>query len=96
MKKKMLSIILTAAMLAGTLAGCGSAASNGSDSAAKGQETASGTASGEKTKLKALFIAHPLTADVTKMKWLQAMQDAAGVDVEWEVIRADWDTVKST
>ena len=96
MKKKMLSIILTAAMLAGTLAGCGSAASNGSDSAAKGQETASGTATGEKTKLKALFIAHPLTADVTKMKWLQAMEDAAGVDVEWEVIRADWDTVKST
>ena len=96
MKKKMLSIILTAAMLAGTLAGCGSAASNSSDSAAKGQETASGTATGEKTKLKALFIAHPLTADVTKMKWLQAMEDAAGVDVEWEVIRADWDTVKST
>ena len=96
MKKKMLSIILTAAMLAGTLAGCGSAASNGSDSAAKGQETASRTAIGEKTKLKALFIAHPLTADVTKMKWLQAMEDAAGVDVEWEVIRADWDTVKST
>ncbi len=96
MKKKMLSIILTAAMLAGTLAGCGSAVSNGSDSAAKGQETASGTATGEKTKLKALFIAHPLTADVTKMKWLQAMEDAAGVDVEWEVIRADWDTVKST
>ena len=96
MKKKMLSIILTAAMLAGTLAGCGSAVSNGSDSAAKGQETASGTAIGEKTKLKALFIAHPLTADVTKMKWLQAMEDAAGVDVEWEVIRADWDTVKST
>ena len=92
----MLSIILTAAMLAGTLAGCGSAVSNGSDSAAKGQETASGTATGEKTKLKALFIAHPLTADVTKMKWLQAMEDAAGVDVEWEVIRADWDTVKST
>lgn len=96
MKKKMLSIILTAAMLAGTLAGCGSAVSNGSDSAAKGQETASGTATGEKTKLKALFIAHPLTADITKMKWLQAMEDAAGVDVEWEVIRADWDTVKST
>lgn len=96
MKKKVLSIILTAAMLAGTLAGCGSAASDGSNSAAKGQETASGTSTGEKTKLKALFIAHPLTEDVTKMKWLKAMEDAAGVDVEWEVIRADWDTVKST
>jgi putative aldouronate transport system substrate-binding protein len=94
MKKKFLSVILSAAMLAGTLAGCGSASSGtaGSDATAGG----SGAASGEKTKLKALFIAHPLTEDVTKMKWLQEMEDKAGVDVEWEVIRADWDTVKST
>ena len=50
----------------------------------------------EKTKLKALFIAHPLTQDVDDMEWVQEMEDEANVDVEWEIIRADWETVKST
>jgi putative aldouronate transport system substrate-binding protein len=107
MKKRVLAILLTVAMVTAMLAGCGNGNSassekgentettqkdKGSDNAA----TADKAAAGEKVKLKALYIAHPLTKDVEEMKWLQEMEDEAGVDVEWEVIRADWETVKST
>lgn len=55
------------------------------------------TASAEEpTKLKALFIAHPLTKDVEEMQWLSEVEAEANVEIEWEVIRADWETVKST
>lgn len=47
-------------------------------------------------KLKALIISHPLTKDVTDMKWLQEIEEQANVEIEWEQIRADWETVKST
>ncbi len=85
MRKKMVSILLIATMAATMFAGCGSKASK------EPEKTADG-----KTKLTALYCAHPLTEDVENMKWLQEMEDAAGVDIDWEVIRADWDTVKST
>ena len=49
-----------------------------------------------KVKLKALIISHPLTKDVTDMKWLQEIEEQANVEIEWEQIRADWETVKST
>lgn len=50
----------------------------------------------EPTKLKALFIAHALTQDVEEMEWVAEMEAEANVEIEWEVIRADWETVKST
>ncbi|MCR5415734.1 MAG: extracellular solute-binding protein, partial [Pseudobutyrivibrio sp.] len=84
MKKKVLSLVLAAAMSMTMFAGCGTGSS-------EPEKTADG-----KTKLTALYIAHPLTEDVNDMQWLQEMEDAAGVDIDWEVIRADWDTVKST
>ena len=43
-------------------------------------------------KLKALIISHPLTKDVTDMKWLQEIEEQANVEIEWEQIRADWET----
>ncbi len=30
------------------------------------------------------------------MKWLQEIEEQANVEIEWEQIRADWETVKST
>ena len=30
------------------------------------------------------------------MKWLQEIEDKAGVEIEWEQIYTDWDTTKST
>lgn len=106
MKKKVLSILLSAAMVASVLAGCGSSSGTSdtqttetADTTESSESTDSADSSestGEKTKLKALFIAHPLTADVETFQWLQEMEDAAGVEIEWEVIRADWDQVKAT
>ena len=42
--------------------------------------TMSFAAAEEKTKLTALFIAHPLTKSVTEMKWLSEIADAVGYD----------------
>lgn len=52
-------------------------------------------AEGDKVKLTALFIAHPLTKHVDEMKWVSELEERAGVDVTWEVIWTDWNTVKS-
>ena len=54
------------------------------------------SAEGEKVKLTALFIAHPLTKDVNEMQWLKEIADAAGVEITWEVIYTDWNQIKST
>ncbi len=102
MKKKIVSLVLSLAMAATLLAGCGSANSTApaeSDNASASESTQSASsdaASGEKTKLTAVFIAHALTTDLENMKWLAEIEDEAGVEIEWEVIRADWDTTKPT
>lgn len=54
------------------------------------------SAEGDKVKLTALFIAHPLTKDVNEMKWLSEIADKAGVEIEWEEIYTDWNQIKST
>ena len=101
MKKKVLSVLLAMTMTASVLGGCGSSNSSQTttDSTAS-TKTESGTSgaetTGEKVKLKALIISHPLTKDVTDMKWLQEIEEQANVEIEWEQIRADWETVKST
>ena len=89
MKKKVIAALLTGAMLVTGLAGCGAGGSDGSDSG-------SGTTADGKTKLTALFVSHAATKDVEEMKWLQEIEDKCNVDVEWEQVRADWETVKST
>lgn len=103
MKKKLVALTLAAAMVMSTLAGCGSAGgsdatttdSTGSQEASSGTAS-SDTASGDKVKLKALFVSHPLTKSVDEMQWVQEIEDKAGVEVEWEQIYQDWETVKST
>lgn len=79
MKKKSVSILLSAVMAASLLSGIGVSAE-----------------SGEPVKLKALAILHPLTKDIPDMQWVQEMEEEANVEIEWEMIRADWETVKST
>lgn len=86
MKKKVIAALLTGAMLVTGMAGCGG---DGSDSG-------SGTTADGKTKLTALFVSHAATKDVEEMKWLQEIEDKCNVEVEWEQVRADWETVKST
>ncbi len=84
MRKKVLSILLTAVMAASTFTGCGGSSGSGT------------TDANGNTKLTALFVAHPLTADITTFKWLQEFADDAGVNIEWEVIYSDWDQTKPT
>lgn len=107
MKKRAIALTLAVMMTAAALAGCGSTAGS-AESTAAGTETAETTeapaeeepaaeaASGEKVKLTALFVAHPLTKDVNEMKWLQEVEEKAGVEIEWEQIYTDWETVKAT
>ena len=105
MKKKLLSTLLATAMLASALTGCGSeeaastgssASSSSSSSTSTSKDSGATSASEEPVKLTALFCAHPLTQDVADMEWVAEMEAEANVDIEWEIIRADWDTVKST
>ena len=79
MKKRALSMLLSVAMVASVLAGCGgggSAETASGTAAADTETTESGdgaaaadgsasAASGEPVKLKALFIAHALSKDVS-------------------------------
>jgi len=105
MNKRFIAMSLAVIMTVGSLAGCGDSGSNQSSQSANNQTAASSAGngdqtdaqtSGEKVKLKALFIAHSLTKDVNEMQWLQEIEDKAGVDIEWEMIYTDWSTVKST
>lgn len=118
MKKKVVAALLSVAMVATLLAGCGSGggASTGSadsgesasadsgtqadaagdEADASGDDSQASAPSGETVKLKALAILHSLTQDVDDMEYVAEMEAEAGVDIEWELIRADWDTVKST
>lgn len=122
MKKKVVAALLSVAMAATLLAGCGSGgastdSSNSGESASSGSEAQADAAgdeaagdeadasgdegqasapSGETVKLKALAILHPLTQDVDDMEYVAEIEAEAGVEIEWELIRADWDQVKST
>lgn len=123
MKKKVVAALLSVAMAATLLAGCGSGGGASTDSSNSGESASSGSEaqaeaagdeaagdeadasgdegqasapSGETVKLKALAILHPLTQDVDDMEYVAEIEAEAGVEIEWELIRADWDQVKST
>ena len=111
MKKRVVSMLLSAAMAVSLLSGCGggnAAQTSDGEAAAVSTETsedggeaeasepAASSEAGDPVKLKALFIAHALTKDVNEMQWLAEVEAEANVEIEWEVIRADWETVKST
>ena len=101
-KKSVLAALLACAMLASLATGC----NNDSGTASTGGDTAStagdagdagdevGDTSGEKVHLTALISKHSLTKDVNEMQWLQELEDACNVDVEWQQISADWDQKK--
>lgn len=104
MKKRTTAILLASAMAFTSLAGCagsstatGNSGETGQNSEAAGKDSDSDTGgSGEKTKLKAVFVSHALTKSVEDMKWLQELEDQCNVEIEWEQIYQDWETVKST
>ncbi|MBD2872681.1 ABC transporter substrate-binding protein [Paenibacillus arenilitoris] len=88
----LLSLIL---VVSAVLAGCsGSNGGDGNESVNEG--SGSGGGSGEKVKLTAVITKHPLTKPLGEMEWLQQVEDAAGVDIEWQEITADWGQKKGT
>lgn len=55
-------------------------------------ETATTDENGDEiVQLNGIFLAHPLTKDINEMQWLQDAEEAAGVDINWEAVTADWD-----
>ena len=108
MKKKVLAIVLAMMLSISTLAGCGSAgegsASSGSGNADESSPELSGDSgeageeqgTGEIVKLSALAVKHPLTKDVNEMQWMTDLEEACGVDVEWQQVSSDWDQKKNS
>lgn len=87
MKKRIISLLMAGILTMAALTGCGGTGGNSAGTA--------GSAEG-KTKLKALFVSHAATQSVEDMEWLQEIEEKCGVEVEWEQIYQDWETVKAT
>lgn len=92
--KKTMALLLSAAMAVTSLTGCGKSKATtleGSDSNVQTAESNEG-----RTRLTAVFVKHSATKDVNEMQWLQELEDACNVEIEWQQISADWDQKKST
>ncbi len=85
-----ISVLVGAAMV---LSAC---SSGGGDGNAEGSAPAGSAGTGKKVKLTAIMTKHPLTKPLAEMEWLQKVEDAAGVDIQWQEITADWDQKKGT
>ncbi|EHB68292.1 MULTISPECIES: ABC transporter substrate-binding protein [Paenibacillus] len=83
-----ISLFLVMAML---LAGCSGSGSGADDSAEP-----PGNTSDKKVKLTAIMTKHALTKPLAEMEWLQKVEEAAGVEIEWQEITADWGQKKGT
>ncbi|OUM94119.1 MAG: ABC transporter substrate-binding protein [Thermobacillus sp. ZCTH02-B1] len=90
--KRAWSLFLAILLAASALAACsGGKNDNGGDGSSGG--SAEGDA-GRRVKLTAIMIKHALTKPLSEMEWLQAAEERAGVDIEWEEVTADWDQKK--
>ena len=106
-RRRFLASLLAIMIACTTLPGCSSNPSGETESIAQdnktnvemaknGTDTKENNATGEKTKLTALYVSHSLTKSLDEMQWMQELEDACGVEVEWEQIYQDWNTTKST
>lgn len=87
-----ISVLVGAAMV---LSACSSSGGDGNGNA-EGSASAGSAGTGKKVKLTAIMTKHPLTKPLAEMEWLQKVEDAAGVDIQWQEITADWDQKKGT
>ncbi|WP_419874140.1 ABC transporter substrate-binding protein [Candidatus Pristimantibacillus sp. PTI5] len=88
--KKTFRLVLTACLCTILIAGC---SNNGGNQESPNTDADKG---GAKVKLTAIISKHPLTKPLAEMEWLQKAEDAAGVDIEWQEITADWAQKKGT
>lgn len=94
MWKKAIAFTSAVIVAASVLTGCGGSGSNEGKDGADTPGDAAGNV--QKVKLTAIVTKHPLTKPLAEMEWLQKVEDAAGVDIEWQEITADWDQKKGT
>ena len=92
MRNKLVGFLSVVTILALVLSGCSGSGSNGGNNGGNAEGSASGNAggSGAKVKLTAIMVKHPLTKPLAQMEWLKKAEDAAGVEIEWQEITADW------
>ena len=99
-RRRFLASLLAIMIACTTLPGCSSNPSGETESIAQdnktnvemaknGTDTKENNATGEKTKLTALYVSHSLTKSLDEMQWMQELEDACGVEVEWEQIYQD-------
>lgn len=74
----------------------GSAALAGLASAALLFSACSGNGGEDSNALQILVLKHALTGSMADMGWVAEIEEAAGIEVEWEEVSADWDQKKST
>ena len=98
MRNKLVGFLSVVTILALVLSGCSGSGSNGGNNGGNAEGSASGNAggSGAKVKLTAIMVKHPLTKPLAQMEWLKKAEDAAGVEIEWQEITADWGQKKGT
>ena len=98
MRNKLVVFLSVVTILALLLTGCSGSGSNGGNNGGNAEGSASGNAggSGAKVKLTAIMVKHPLTKPLAQMEWLKKAEDAAGVEIEWQEITADWGQKKGT
>ncbi|MCA0755200.1 ABC transporter substrate-binding protein [Paenibacillus sp. N4] len=95
MKKRVHLFLSTMMVVSTVLAGCSGSSGENVNESTDGA-SGNGGGSGEKVKLTAVITKHALTKPLGEMEWLQQVEDAAGVDIEWQEITADWGQKKGT
>ncbi|QYR22660.1 ABC transporter substrate-binding protein [Paenibacillus sp. sptzw28] len=98
MRNKFMIFLSVITVLALVLSGCSGSGSNSGNGGGDTNGSTSGDAggSGGKVKLTAIMVKHPLTKPLAQMEWLKKAEDAAGVEIEWQEITADWGQKKGT
>jgi putative aldouronate transport system substrate-binding protein len=105
MKKRLLTLLLTAAMLTTTLAGCGQSSTESQEASASVSTSEVKTDSNfnetgypivnEEITLKVLFAMRDNDSliDPEEMPALQRLEEKTNINLEWEVVKgSDWDT----
>jgi len=91
--KRAWSLVLAILLAASALAACSGGKNDGGGGGGSSDGGSDG-GSGKRVKLTAIMTKHPLTKPFAEMEWLQAAEERAGVEIEWEEVTADWSQKK--
>ena len=97
--RKKLAVVLSLFMVSAVvMAGCSESSSKTGGENGGTSDSGSGNAgkSGAKVQLTGIMVKHPLTKPLAEMEWLKKAEEAAGVEIKWQEITADWGQKKGT